>query len=140
MLATFIQIALIPIVLILLWLSITILRSPNTTTEQDPAEVVIHQELSNTYQLELDEYDRLINESENPEIYVRLKQAYLEILKELEYGITHNYKIATDSAKSNLERLKHLKKKLADKETNAKLEVLKNQAHEALDELWDNGN
>lgn len=140
MLAILIQIALIPIVLILLWLSITILRSETTETKQDPAEVVIHQELINTYQLELDEYDRLINESENPEIYVKFKQAYLEILKEFEYGLTHNYKPASDSAKSNLERLEHLKKKLADKETNAKLEVLKNQAHEALDEVWYDGN
>lgn len=118
------------------------LRNRDHSTQKNTVDIQYEQtsekgQLANKINSELDEK---IAQTANPDPYITIKALFSEIAKEEAFGIAHNYQPALTSYNKHMNLLLEYQKQIAEKEKQAKLELLKNQAKEALDEVWYDGN
>lgn len=118
------------------------LRNRDHSTQKNTVDIQYEQtsekgQLANKINSELDEK---IAQTANPDPYITIKALFSEIAKEESFGIAHNYQPALNSYNKHMNMLLEYQKQIAEKEKQSKLELLKNQAKEALDEVWYDGN
>ena len=130
------------IVILAFIIMIVVMKWPGSREQKNTVDIQYEQtsekgQLANKINSELDEK---IAQTANPDPYITIKALFSEIAKEESFGIAHNYQPALNSYNKHMNMLLEYQKQIAEKEKQSKLELLKNQAKEALDEVWYDGN